>query len=328
MRRRLGEAPLPDPERHWTAIRARLATTDVPRWRRPLPPMVAVAATLAALVLGAGAGTYRQFAAPSEWVAMAAASGVALDSNWLETGDDTLRLAVGRIGEVALAPGSRARIARGAWHEHRLVLERGALDAVIAAPPRLFFVETPSAVAADLGCVYQLEVTEDGGTALHVSAGWVELGRGDARVLVPAGLSARVRAGGVPGIPHVPSWPREVIASLERVAAAEGGGAAVERTLAALDSLDAGLPAIVRRQTTGITLWHLLQRVEGPSRRRVIDALAARAERPAGVTTEGIVALDRQMLDRWRRSLHPMWGEEPGPMWVVAAQRVWLWLMD
>jgi hypothetical protein len=39
---------------------------------------------------------------------------------------------------------------------------------MIWAPPRLFFVDTPSAVAADLGCSYTLEVKDDGAGVLRV----------------------------------------------------------------------------------------------------------------------------------------------------------------
>ncbi len=334
MRRALGEAPLPDPDASWQAIRRRV---DAQRGqRRQVPTGWAIAAGFAAILLGVAGGTYRQFAAPSRWLiadgggstaADAASSANALDTSWTEVAADTLRITVGRIGELRLAPGSRARIARGAWNEHRLVLARGALDAVIAAPPRLFFVETPSALATDLGCAYRLEVRPDGGTSLQVTVGWVELSQGNARALVPAGLRAHVRADGTPEIPYAPTLPDSAVAALSRLAT-RGSAADLETVLSALDDADAGRPANIRRQTSGITLWHLLQRVEPAERARVAAALAQREPRPAGVTTEGILALDRQMLDRWRRALHPMWGESPGPAWAVVAQRIWLWVMD
>lgn len=325
-RRGLGTPPMPDSERAWTAVRAQLAA---PRRRAHVPPALAMATLGAALVLGVGIGVYRQFAAPSRWIALGSAPGAALDTNWLETSDDTLRLSVGRIGMVTLAPGARARLVRGAWNEHRLALAQGSMDAVIAAPPRLFFVETPTALATDLGCAYRLDVDADGATTLHVSVGWVELGAARDRVVVPAGLTARVDARGVAGLPHDPTLPAEAIAALHRLAQpARASDADLTTLLAALDAADASVPANIRRQTSGITLWHLLSRVEGPARDDVRRALERRAARPAGVTTEGILALDRQMLDRWRRALHPMWGESDGPLWVVAAQRIWLWVMD
>jgi hypothetical protein len=338
LKRGLGDAPLPDPEGHWQQIRSRLAEADGPElarsgWRDRgrdgghgmrgagrVHPALAIAAGFAAIVLGVGGGVVYHFRAPAEWEVVAHEGNVGstalASSEWLETDStSTARLKVGRIGTVAVGPGSRARLVRGAWNAHRMVLERGVIDAVIAAPPRLFFVETPTALATDLGCAYQLRVADDGSSTLHVTVGWVELSHEGQHALVPAGLIASVSRDGVPGIPQAPGLRIDESQSLDTV-------------LAALDAYDAGKPENIRRQTSGITLWHLLSRVERDERSRIVAALEQRAPRPDGVTMEGILALDRQMLDRWRRALHPMWGEEPAPLWVAAAQRIWLWVMD
>ncbi len=60
---------------------------------------------------------------------------------------------------------------------HRLRLERGALQALILAPPGQFHVETPAAVATDLGCAYRIAVDERGDSELRVTSGWVSLDR-------------------------------------------------------------------------------------------------------------------------------------------------------
>ncbi len=340
LRRGLGDAPLPDPERHWAEIRARLADdTTASRsdlslsnsWLRgqPVRASLAIAATLAAVVLGVGGGVLYQFRAPAQWEIVAREGAVAAqqlrENEWLETdASSSARLRVGRIGSVAVGPESRVRLVRGAWNAHRMVLERGSIDAVIAAPPRLFFVETPTALATDLGCAYQLQVADDGSSTLRVTVGWVELAQDGQRSLVPAGLRASVSRDGVPGIPHA----AEI--ALDSIEAAHVGNAPdrVRAIVTALDAYDVNRPENIRRQTSGITLWHLMQRVAGEDRAQVVIALQRRAPLPAGATMEGILALDRQMLDRWRQALHPMWGEEPAPVWVAAAQRIWLWVMD
>ena len=52
-----------------------------------------------------------------------------------------------------------------------------------------------------------------------------------------------------------------------------------------------------------LTLWHLLARVNGEDRVRVYDKMAAFVPPPPGVTREGVLALDQQMLDTWRNEL-------------------------
>ena len=71
---------------------------------------------------------------------------------WIETtADARATIAVGNIGTVAVEPGSRVGLGAARPDEYRISLVYGAISAKIAAPPRLFFVDTPSAVAAGRG---------------------------------------------------------------------------------------------------------------------------------------------------------------------------------
>lgn len=333
--------PLPDAERVWTAIEDELAAPGgkaAPGTRWNVRPVVAIAASLAAAVAGATAGALRQFVAPSEWsvVPLAGApsvggaalrgEGALVQGAWLETDATSVaQLAVGRIGTAEIGPDSRVRLLRNGLTDHRLVLERGSIEAVIAAPPRLFFVETPAALATDLGCAYRLSVSDDGTSRLHVTVGWVELAKNGRRAIVPAGLIAEVSKDGAPGTPYVEDLAEEARLALARLDAGRAGATDLATLLEAMPAPDA---AVVTRQQHGITLWHLAQRLEGEERAWVVRRLASLSPPPAGVTTEGILALDRQMLDRWRRSLNPMWGEEAAPPWATLGRRLWMWVMD
>ncbi|MBX3173682.1 MAG: hypothetical protein KF709_04685 [Gemmatimonadaceae bacterium] len=324
---------LPDPEARWRDIQAELqrpSRADDGFARRRVPRSLAVAAGLAALMLGGLAGAVRQYAAPDAWRVVSFGSDAAPSAltagEWLETdSDQRLRLQVGRIGTADVGPDSRLRLERGKWSEHRLSLERGSLDVIIEAPPRLFFVQTPRVLATDLGCAYTLEVAEGGATRLAVTAGWVELGENGRRSLVPAGMEASVAADGVPGTPVVAELPAGARDALARIDRSQGTADDVALLVAAMPAPEA---AVVTRQLAGITLWHALQRVEADLRAPLVQALAQLNPAPTGVTTEGIVALDRRMLDDWRRSLNPMWGEEDAPVWVALGRKLWLWAMD
>jgi hypothetical protein len=334
-------APLPDAEGVWSAIQAELAkpsaaTMPVRRWS--VRPVVAVAASIGAVLVGATAGALRQFIAPSQWSVVTLAGAPALDGAafrgegqltqgaWLETDSTSVaQLAVGRIGTAEIGPDSRVQLVRNGLTDHRLVLERGSIEAVIAAPPKLFFVETPAALATDLGCAYRLSVMEEGTTRLHVTVGWVELAKDGRRSIVPAGLIAEVARNGVPGTPYVEDLAVGARLALARLDA----GTAHENDLAALlEAMPAPDAPVVVRQQHGITLWHLAQRLDGAERASVVRRLALLSPPPRGVSTEGILSLDRQMLDRWRRSLNPMWGEEAAPPWATLGRRLWMWAMD
>ncbi|HKB15502.1 MAG TPA: FecR domain-containing protein, partial [Planctomycetota bacterium] len=219
---------------------------------------------------------------------------------WLETDEGSrARIQVGAIGRVDVGPRSRVRLLRAAADDHRLGLAEGTLHAVVSAPPRFFFVETPSAVAVDLGCAYTLEVDASGGGRLHVASGWVALEKSGRETLVPAGAVSALHPGG-PGLPYFEDAPAAVAGSVARL---EGGDPT------ALDGLLEGA-----RLRDSLTLWHLLAWVAPAERDRVYGRLAALRAPPDGVTREGILELRPDMLQAWRNRLEPDWtrpGEVP-----------------
>jgi FecR protein len=220
---------------------------------------------------------------------------------WLETdASSRARIQVGSIGRVDVGPQSRVRLLSAAPSEHRLGLAQGVLYAEVSAPPRFFLVETPSAVAVDLGCAYTLEVDEHGSGRLHVSRGFVALEKDGRETLVPAGALSALRPGRGPGLPYFEDAPADVVGGVARL---EDGDTT------ALDGVLAGA-----RPRDTLTLWHLLSRVAPSERGRVYETMAALRPPPEGVTRDGILALQPAMLLSWRTRLETDWtrpGEIP-----------------
>jgi FecR protein/Putative zinc-finger len=219
---------------------------------------------------------------------------------WLETdGSSRAQIAVGSIGNVDIDENTRVRLLQTEPTEHRLELARGKMSARIWAPPRLFFVDTPSAVAADLGCAYTLEVDDRGGSLLRVTSGWVALELEDRESIVPAGAACETQPGIGPGTPYYEDAPIAFREALRKID--------FEHDASALTALlDQARP----RDT--LTLWHLLARVNGEDRVRVYDKMAAIVPPPPGVTRDGILQLDQQMLDTWKNELESSWTSGSG----------------
>jgi hypothetical protein len=208
---------------------------------------------------------------------------------WLETDAFSRALIrVGAIGQVEVDAGTRVGLSEARPSEHRLSLERGRIHATITAPPRLFFIETPSAVAVDYGCAYTLEVDEAGRGLLHVKAGWVGLVLGGRESLVPAGAMCRSEPGAGPGTPFLEDAPAALRAALDDFDFRGGG----DRSL--------GVVLAEARPKDSLTLWHLLPRAEGAARERVYERLAALVPPPEGVTREAALRLEEGALSRWR----------------------------
>ena len=83
-----------------------------------------------------------------------------------------------------------------------MALDRGRIRALIWAPPRNFFVNTPSAVAVDLGCAYTLDVDPRGWGLVHVTSGWVAFEYGGRESFIPQNAVCATRPRFGPGTPH------------------------------------------------------------------------------------------------------------------------------
>jgi hypothetical protein len=179
--------------------------------------------------------------------------------------------------------------------ENRLALARGEIHAKISAPPKLFFVDTASGTAVDLGCEYSLQTNERGSGLLQVTKGWVSFQWKGMESLVPAGASCRTRPGNGPGVPYFDDAPALFKQAVESFA--------TEKSAAAV--LDTILSNSRLRDT--LTLWHLLFRVSLPERKRIYDRIAALTPIPADVTREKVMKLDPETLTRWKDELAWTW---------------------
>ncbi len=218
---------------------------------------------------------------------------------WLETdGYSRAKINVGTIGEVEVEPNTLIGLLRARASDHRLSLRRGTMHARIWAPPGLFYVETPSAMAVDLGCRYTLSIEESGAGLLEVSHGWVAFEHRGRESFVPAGAFCATRPGIGPGTPYFASASEMLRTALELL---DFERLSLEQRADALNVVLAEA-----RREDAITLWHLLSRLFGEQSAaadRVYQRLATLAPPPEGVTREGVLRGERQMLDLWWNSL-------------------------
>lgn len=223
-------------------------------------------------------------------------TGFLSEGQWLETdASSKAMIRVGAIGTVQVDSNSRVRLVAARPAEHRLALARGRISAIVSAPPRLFFVDTSSSTAVDLGCAYTMDVDDAGNGLMHVTLGWVSLEYHGRESLIPAGASCRTRARLGPGAPFFDD--------------------ASDSFKQALNEIDSGTPATNALETIlqsarvrdTLTLWHLLSRVDAADRRRVYDRMVALMPLPSGVSPDKALQLDAPTLKHWREELAWKW---------------------
>jgi hypothetical protein len=315
-------------------------------WQWQAMPRFAAVAAMLVLVLGAT--LLLRFQDRASWVVtrvegaprvasrLIANSGRLSLGEWLVT-DSASRavIDVGLIGEVEVKPDSRVQLLRADASDHRLALQQGAIFARIWAPPRLFSVQTPSANAVDMGCVYRLEVDAAGASLLHVETGLVTLERNGRESMVPAGAMCLTRPGAGPGTPYYEDAPeklKQALSQLDPLLGAQHGGVAggVPGGIAGgvpggvrggvAGGVEGGVPGGVEgamkiraaaldtvlaesRKKDALTLWHLLTRVAPDEKNRIFDRMAQLVPPPAGVTREGILSGNAAMRDAWADQL-------------------------
>ncbi len=295
----------------WDGIEAALAeqrpAATSRRWLSTRTP-VAAAAAVAVVAVSVGLLWYLSRASGPSWEVTALVGTprigasrvgedgqIAIGDALVTDGSSRAEIRVGAIGTVDVEPNSRVRLVEATMTEHRLALDRGTLRARIWAPPRLFFVDTPSAVAVDYGCAYTLSVDDAGATLLHVTSGWVALELNGRDSLVPAGALCSTRPGQGLGTPYFDDAATALRDALARYDFEAGGGAALDEVLASARSRDS------------LTLWYLLARSAAGDRERVYDRLASLAPPPSEVRRADVLALDESALDLWRSSLESTW---------------------
>jgi hypothetical protein len=204
-------------------------------------------------------------------------------------------IAVGEIGRLEVEPGTRLRLLQSTSGRKRIALDRGTIHAAIWARPGQFVVDTPSAVAVDLGCMYTLQVDETGDGILRTTLGWVGFRWNGLESFTPAGAACPTHARSGPGIPYFEDASEAFRSALSQLDSRH------EPPVSLATTLDIVLKGA--RPRDGLTLWHLLSRLNGAERAAVYQRLAALVPPPRDVTRDGILELDRAMLDSWWNAL-------------------------
>jgi ferric-dicitrate binding protein FerR (iron transport regulator) len=197
---------------------------------------------------------------------------------------------IARVGELEIGPGSEVELVATSRGRHRIALRRGVVNARVWAPPFTFGVTTPAGLASDVGCAFTLQYGASTGV-VRVTSGWVDFD-GDVRSsMIPAGAIAELQQDLGPGTPYWDDAPAALRDAL-RDYDATGSDDALRRVLDAARPRDA------------MTVHHMLERERRlPQRGVLFDHLAKMAPPPPGVTREGVLERNMQMMDAWRESL-------------------------
>ena len=209
----------------------------------------------------------------------------------LETGQDArAEVSMAKVGRLEVDPGTALRLVASERNQQRLNLLYGTIHARVSAPPRVFIVDTPSAVATDLGCAYTLHVDRSGDGLLQVTHGWIELAWKTRDSLAPSGAVALTRAGAGPGTPFMADTSEAFRRALERYDFSTDPGQRAEAFQALLNAAGAH---------DAVSLLNLVRNARPADREPAYDTLARLIPPPAGANRDAALAGDPHALDAW-----------------------------
>lgn len=305
--------PAPSPQKKWTVVQ------------------IAVAAVVLLTLSIAGIIAYK-FSRFSEsqiaWECSALAGNPQIGAETIGGGSSKAKFRVGQtlttnassrasiwqndLGEIQVDPNSRVSLVQSGADHKRIKLEVGTIHAAIWAPPTEFVVDTPSATAVDLGCAYTLQVNADGSGTLRTTLGWVGFHLNGRDSFIPAGAMCLTRPVTGPDTPYFEDASPQFREALHVFDASNTSSDARAQLLTII--------LAHARPRDALTLWHLLSRTKDAERAQVYDRLSALVVPPHGVTREGMLSLNRQMLDRYwdalglgRIAVWHMWEQSTAP---------------
>jgi len=215
----------------------------------------------------------------------------------LETAsNETAKIAVARIGNIALSPDSTLRLVETEKGKHRVALEQGHLRARIWAPPGYFGVRAGSAEVVDLGCDFDLWKHHDGSGRVFVRSGWVSYRVGTEDILVPEGYALSF-SDGMAQTPLRPDAPEAFASAVRELERATGSGDAEGKAV----ELAAQRVASTARDRDAFTLLSLLSRQPRLARTALYPRLGT-ALGVQGDSTDHRRAWevgDREAIDAW-----------------------------
>ena len=150
--------------------------------------------------------------------------------------------------------------------------DRGTIHAYIWALPGEFTVDTPSAIAVDLGCSYTLEVDDSGAGLLRTKLGWVGFKLDGHEAFIPAGAVCATRPKVGPGTPYFDDASASFRESLSKFDFATGASrksaapnsAKIQRSLASATRSPSGICSLASANRSAVpftTVWPRLFRL-------------------------------------------------------------------
>lgn len=210
------------------------------------------------------------------------------EQSTIETDEiSSLSVSIPELGRLSIEPST---VISRTKNEHELKLDKGQIKKFEGDATDILTVLTPLAKIKELykGGAFKLIVNEDGSSSLIVESGWMIITINEFDSYIPKNFGCIISKGKY-AIPYPTDSDPELISLLQNFSGVNDPSVGTILTLAT--------------KKEALSIWHLLQLISTENRSIAFDQLNLLIPVPAGVTKEGILALNKEMLLDWRQEI-------------------------
>lgn len=171
--------------------------------------------------------------------------------------------------------------------QNRIKLVKGNIRIINSSLMPYLSIEVDHSVIQDRGGTFEISIDDNSIVAIKVDYGYVEIEQKGRTYFIDEGYTCEIRPNYHPGTPYRINAPEELKSEIKKFDYENGGDNSLQQIVALSSESDM------------LTLLALIERVSESFRSTLFNKISAYFPPPAGVTLEGIVKLDRDMLEKW-----------------------------
>jgi len=171
--------------------------------------------------------------------------------------------------------------------QNRIKLVKGNIRIINSSLMPYLSIEVDHSVIQDRGGTFEISIDDNSIVTIKVDYGYVEIEQKGRTYFIDEGYTCDIRPNSHPGTPYRINAPEELKSEIKKFDYENGGDNSFQQIVALSSESDM------------LTLLALIERVSESFRSTLFNKISAYFPPPTGVTLEGIVKLDRDMLEKW-----------------------------
>lgn len=194
---------------------------------------------------------------------------------------------VPKTGRIEVDPNSFLILLRAKDNGNRIKFLKGSIRVINSNLLPYLTIEIENFLIYDRGGTFEITIDDNSYTNVTVEYGYLEIEQKGRKFFVDEGYTCQIRPNTHPGIPHRVDAPDELKSEIRKLDYEGGGDESVQKIIS------------IATESDMLTLLGLIPKSSESYRAVLFNKISAYYPPPPGVTLEGIVKLDPDMLEKW-----------------------------